>query len=132
MSEISEFHPGDKLRVKSGEHKAKRGVLLRLDAAALIIGLDSGEEVRASIEQITNFSLAARRAWQAMPKRSGRPKSTITKKMVSIRIGRDCWERLGRAVEMGLIVSKEAAVNMWLEQHVDELLNLQSDADQHK
>ncbi len=57
-----------------------------------------------------------------MPKRAGRPSLPVPrKKMVSIRIDVDVWNRLGEAVELGLIPSREEAVNAWLHQHLDTL-----------
>ena len=41
--------------------------------------------------------------------------------MVSIRIDREVWERLGMAVEQGLIPSRERAVNEWLAEKAIEL-----------
>ena len=90
---------------------------------ALSVNLETGEIVPVLGEELTNFSLAARRAWEVMPKRAGRPTSAgPQKKMVSIRIDSQVWELLSRAVDLGLIPSREQAINTWLRQKTDELL----------
>lgn len=84
--------------------------------------LDEGSSIRVEQKEITNYSLAARRAWQKMPKRAGRPQSpSPRKKMVSMRMDVDVWDRLGEAVELGILVSREEAVNTWLREKLDTL-----------
>jgi hypothetical protein len=52
------------VRLKSGTHAGARGFLESLDDEKLVVRLeDSGLRVRVTPEQITNFSLAARKAW---------------------------------------------------------------------
>ena len=41
--------------------------------------------------------------------------------MVSLRLDIDLWNELAKASELGLISSREQAVNEWLRQRVDQL-----------
>ncbi len=41
--------------------------------------------------------------------------------MVSLRLDIGVWDELGKAVEAGMIRSREAAVNQWLREKLDEL-----------
>jgi hypothetical protein len=43
--------------------------------------------------------------------------------MVSRRLDVDAWKRLGQAAELGLIASREYAVNVWLRRNLDDLLS---------
>jgi hypothetical protein len=118
---------GDKVRVRSGEHTGERGIVQEEKGEYLVVQLGSGDNVELPPSQVTNYSLAARRAWQVMPKRTGRPKSDVPrKKMVSMRLDIETWERLGLAVEMGLINSREEAVNLWLRERLDALIDKQN------
>ncbi len=117
--------PGDKVRIRMAPHRGSRGVIQALSESGLVIRLNNGEVIHTVPSELTNFSLAARRAWQTMPKRAGRPASkSRQKKMVSIRIEQDTWEQLGQAVDLGLIRSREQAINEWVRDHVSRLLNL--------
>ncbi len=118
----SGFQLGDKIRVRSGSYTGARGVIQAELDGLLEITLDERDIIMVAIKDVTNYSLAARRAWKAMPKRAGRPQlPTPRKKMVSIRLDIDIWNRLGEAVESGLIPSREEAVNTWLRERLDML-----------
>jgi len=118
----SGFQPGDKVRIRSGSYIGAKGVIRAESDGLLEIQLDEGGIVSVPAKEMTNYSLAARRAWQAMPKRAGRPQlATPRKKMVSIRIDVDVWNHLGEAVELGLIPNREEAVNTWLRERLDTL-----------
>ena len=118
---------GDKVRIRSGAHVGVRGIVQSSSGEFLEIQLDEGALIRTVPEEITNYSLAARRAWRVMPKRAGRPQLPVPrKKMVSMRLDIEVWERLGEAVELGLIASREDAVNTWLQQQLGTLFE-QSD-----
>jgi len=117
---------GDKVLVKRGEHKGIRGRIEDVTRDGIAVRLDMGKQVVLKQEDITNYSLAARRAWTAMPDRAvGRPKlpETARKKTVSLRIDVEVWRELGEAVNQDLIPSREYAVNMWLREQVNLLLN---------
>ncbi len=119
----SGFQHGDKVRISSGSYVGARGVIRAESDGLLEIQLDDGDIVSVPAKEVTNYSLAARRAWQAMPKRAGRPQlATPRKKMVSMRLDVDIWDRLGNAVELGLVPSREEAVNGWIREHLDLLL----------
>jgi hypothetical protein len=113
---------GDKVRLRLGPNAGERGLVEEVNDSSLLVHLNTGERVIAPHEGITNYSLAARRAWDVMPKRAGRPSSASPpKKMVSIRIDSQVWGILGQAVDLGLIASREQAINIWLHQKADEL-----------
>lgn len=115
---------GDKLRIRTGPHSGERGILVSVDPTSSYfkVALENGTTLVVQPESTTNYSLAARRAWQAKPKQAGRPKSTTPKKVVTVRIAVDVWERLEQAVELGLIQSRESAVNTWLRERVSAIL----------
>lgn len=118
----SGFLIGDKVRIRSGVHMGARGVILAELDGIFQVQLEQSNVVNIPTKEVTNYSLAARRAWQVMPKQSGRPQlSAPRKKMVSMRLDVDVWNRLGEAVELGLIPSREEAVNTWLCQHLKVL-----------
>ena len=73
---------------------------------------------------VTNFSLAARKAWVTGPDRPvGRRKGTklCDRVSVTLRIDRDLWERFRGMEGSGLIEDRTAAVNSWLRQKLEEL-----------
>ena len=118
------FRLGDKVRLRSGPHKGARGNISSESDGRLEIELDTGDRVAALPEDITNYSLAARRAWQAMPKRTGRPKGQRpVKRMMSMRLDSDVWDMLHEAAERGLIPNCEKAVNDWVRAQVMPLLS---------
>jgi hypothetical protein len=41
--------------------------------------------------------------------------------MVSLRVDVDVWKALGRAADLGLITSREQAVNEWLRERLEGL-----------
>lgn len=115
-------HIGDKVRLRSGTRAKERGIIQATEGDSLEIQLDDGALINARSEEITNYSLAARRAWQAMPKQAGRPQLAVPRKrMASLRLDIDILDDLDRATESGLIPNKEQAVNTWLRQQLDAL-----------
>jgi hypothetical protein len=123
-SEINSHQFGDKVRIRSGLYKGVRGTIKAEVDGVLEIQLDTSEVIYAMLEEITNYSLAARRAWKVMPKRAGRPQlSAPRKKMVSMRLDVNVWNRLSKAVELGLISNREETVNTWLSNQLDVLLS---------
>lgn len=127
------FRPGDKVRVRVGPHAGARGVVRCQHGSQLIVDLPGTPTIEVSPDEVTNYSLAARRAWAVMPKRAGRPRLEIPrKKMVSMRLDVDLWQRLSQAVEVGLIPSREEAVNRWIRERLDSLPKLSMSADSHQ
>jgi hypothetical protein len=118
------FRLGDKVRLRSGPHKGARGSIAAESDGRFEIELGSGDRIAALPEEITNYSLAARRAWEAMPKRTGRPKGQKpVKRMVSMRLDSDVWDMLHEAAERELIPNCEKAVNDWVRDQVMTLLS---------
>lgn len=116
---------GDKVRVKVGPHSGARGLVLEAQGDVLTIDLGERRAVTARVAEVTNYSLAARRAWRSMPKRAGRPRAVDRRKrMVSLRIDSDVWRMLGAAAQMGLIPSREQAVNNWLKDGLQTVLDV--------
>jgi|SRR6266851_658822 len=117
-----DFRPGDKLRVRKGPFAGQRGLVSDVDRDQITLSLVSGESVALPASQLTNFSRAARRAWMVMPKRAGRPRSDAPRKvMVSMRLDPSVRGRLSLASELGLIRTREEAVNQWLRERLDQL-----------
>src|SRR6266571_808707 len=122
------FQLGDKVRIRSGSYVGVRGVIRSESDGLFEIQLDEDGIASVPAKEVTNYSLAARRAWQAMPKRAGRPKGQKpVKRMVSMRLDADIWDMLQEATELGLIPSREKAVNDWVREQIklplDELLD---------
>ncbi len=117
------YRHGDKVRVRVGPHKGRRGVIVSETDGVLSVDLGEKEAVRVVPDEVTNYSLAARRAWETMPKKAGRPRLSPSgeKKMVSLRIDADVWESLGKAVDFGLVPNRQHAVNTWLRERLDSL-----------
>lgn len=116
---------GDKVRIKAETHCGERGVVEKIRSKDLFVRLDeTGEQVQVSPSEITNFSLAARKAWERMPdRRVGRPKGSTTTDRVSVtlRINRQLWERFKRAESAGLIEDRTAVINAWIAKKLDDL-----------
>src|SRR5262249_50648010 len=84
----------------------------------------SADTVRVCPEGVTNYSLAARKAWVTGPDRAvGRPKGTkLTDRVsVTLRIDRDLWERFTALAEAGVIEDRTAVVNGWFREKLAEL-----------
>jgi hypothetical protein len=113
---------GDKVRLKSGTHAGSRGVLDTFDEERLVVRLeDSGQKVRVTPEQITNFSLAARKAWVTEPDRAvGRRKGTKLSNRVSVtlRLDRELWEHFLGLEEEGVIENRTALINELLRERL--------------
>jgi len=123
LQDSDDIQTGDKIRIRSGPLIGARGVIQAKVNGGLEVLLDEGNSVHVEPEEITNYSLAARRAWKTMPKRAGRPQlSSPRKKMVSMRIDVEVWNRLGEAIDLGLIPNREEAVNTWLQERLNALL----------
>ncbi len=117
-----EHRSGDKVRMRGLVHTGARGVISVVDADVLEVSLNDGQVARVTPDDVTNYSLAARRAWAVMPKRSGRPRGSAKKKMVSFRLDGDVIEMLARARSTGRLENASEAVNLWLRERLRGLL----------
>ena len=106
MLGVMEPEVGDKVQLKDHSGTPSRGVVAAVHGDELLVRLDeSGELVAVASESVTNFSLAARKAWKNMPhRRVGRPKGArhCDRVSVTLRIDRDALgavqtRRIGRS-----------------------------------
>lgn len=108
---------GDKVRLKAGTHAGERGLLDAFEGDELVIRLEeSGLKVRVPSDQVTNFSLAARKAWATEPDRAvGRRKGTklYDRVSVTLRLDRDLWERFLGLERDGVIDDRTGLINGW-------------------
>jgi hypothetical protein len=105
---------GDKVRIKSGLRTGSRGVLSALRGHRVTVTLTDGTRIAVSVLDLTNYSAAARLAWERMPKRAGRPPQARRKIRVRVRIDAAVWKELGRLAAQGRIKSRENLVNTLL------------------
>jgi len=112
---------GDKVRVKTSK---VRGVVESLDGRRIRVRLETGLLTSFTELEITNYSMAARKAWENMPnRRVGRPKGTTTTDRVSVtlRIDRKLWEAFKSAEERGAIADRTASINELISEKLREL-----------
>ncbi len=84
----------------------------------------SGRKVHVTPEQVTNFSLAARKAWATEPDRAvGRRKGTKLSDRVSVtlRLDRDLWELFLGLEEEGVIEDRTGLINGLLREKLAKL-----------
>jgi hypothetical protein len=116
---------GDKVRVKAGDHTGSRGVVEAVEGDKLVLRLEeSGPNVRVTAEQITNYSLAARKAWVTGPDRAvGRKKGTklYDRISVTLRFDRELWEHFLALEDDGVIEDRTALINGWFREKLAEL-----------
>jgi uncharacterized protein (DUF4415 family) len=116
---------GDKVRLKAKNHPGSRGIVEGTKGDKLVVRLeDSDQRVLVVPEEVTNLSLAARKAWVSMPNRHvGRPKGMrfCDRVSVTLRIDRDLWEQFRLKESTGLIDDRTATINSWLREKLAEL-----------
>jgi hypothetical protein len=116
---------GDKVRLKAGIHAGERGFLDAFAGDKFVIRLEgSGLKVHVAPEQVTNFSLAARKAWATEPNRAvGRRKGTklYDRVSVTLRLDRDLWERFLGLEEDGVIDDRTGLINKWFREKLAAL-----------
>jgi len=119
---VSDHLKGDKVRLRTGRFAGMRGTLLQKSPAGWrVLEGDDGRTVVARLEELTNYSLAARRAWKSMPDRKvGRPVGSKVSDRVSVtfRIDRDTWKAFLEIEASGLISDRTAVVNGCLKELV--------------
>jgi hypothetical protein len=124
---------GDKVKLKVHNGAPTRGVVKEVRGNELLIRLDeSGELVAVASELVTNFSMAARKAWQHMPHRQvGRPKGArhCDRVSVTLRIDRVLWEQFKRGESEGRISDRTATINLWFHEMLDKLERTQDCVD---
>jgi ribosomal protein L24 len=116
---------GDKVRLKKGNHQGERGVITAVEGEKLSIQLDGSEKItHAPAETVTNYSLAARKAWKTEPNRGvGRRKGTRLNDRVSVtlRLDRELWGEFQKKEEAGIIEDRTAVINQWFREKLAEL-----------
>jgi hypothetical protein len=122
MEKENDIIKGDKVIMLRGEYRGMRGTIEDLQDNMAKVSFSNHEDW-VPTDLLQNFSAAARKAWQTRPDRAaGRKKNpNISKRMISLRLDADLWDELGKAVELGLIRSREAAVNQWLRERLNDL-----------
>ena len=112
---MSENKKGDKIRIKSGKFAGERGILIRPHTGKWIVSMHNRDlTALVSSEEVTNFSLAARRAWRSMPDRKvGRPTGSKVSDRISVifRIDRTLWNQFMIAEEAGIIADRTTVIN---------------------
>ena len=115
----------DKVRHKAGKHRGERGVITAIEGDKLTVRLDeTGKVVRTRPHKVTNYSLAARKAWVTEPNRGvGRRKGTCLSDRVSVtlRLDRELWTQFLAMEEEGTIEARTAVVNRWFREKLAEL-----------
>lgn len=106
---------GDKVRIKKGDSRGERGILVRAHGDEWVVSLTQRDEtILVAAEDLTNYSLAARRAWQRMPHRKvGRPAGSKVSDRVSVifRVDRVLWNEFLIAEQSGLVADRTYAIN---------------------
>jgi hypothetical protein len=127
---------GDKVKLKSPHGKPVRGIVEEVHGDELLVRLrESGELIAVVSESVTNFSLAARKAWKNMPHRQvGRPKGArhCDRVSVTLRIDRELWEEFKRDESEGRIKDRTATINFWFREMLDRLEGTQDHIDAAK
>jgi len=133
MIDFMEPEVGDKVKLKELNSASARGVVEAVQGDKLLVRLDeSGEQVSVVSELVTNFSLAARKAWKNMPhRRVGRPKGSrhCDRVSVTLRIDRGLWEQFKDDEAAGLIRDRTATINAWLGEMLDKLKHTKDGVD---
>src|SRR5262249_49903887 len=107
-----------KVRIKCGKFASERGVLTRPHSGKWIVSMREGSLTAIlSSSELTNFSLAARRAWRSMPDRKvGRPAGSKVSDRISVifRVDRPLWNQFLAAEDAGLIGDRTTVINACL------------------
>ena len=117
---------GDKVKIRSGSMNGQRGVVERTQGNSLVVRtVDGNELIELPQTDVTNFSLAARKAWKKMPKRRvGRPRRKGDSKRISVtlRIDRDLWDLFQVAESAGKVADRSTVLNAWIREKLSELI----------
>jgi hypothetical protein len=127
---------GDKVKLKSHHGTPVRGIVEEVHGDELLVRLHgSGELIAVESGSVTNFSLAARKAWKNMPHRQvGRPKGArhCDRVSVTLRIDRVLWEQFKRDESEGRIRDRTATINLWFHEMLHKLEQTQDSIDAAK
>ncbi len=122
----------DKVRIKGGPFAGQRGTLLRREAGRWLVSLtNEAKEVSFGADDLTNLSLAARRAWHSMPHRKvGRPVGSKVSDRLSVifRVDRALWDEFLAAEEVGLVRDRTTVINECLRSVLQAARRLRSKA----
>jgi len=112
---VLQHEKGDKVRIKKGESSGERGVLVRANGDKWVVSLMQRDGTTlVPTDHLTNYSLAARRAWHSMPHRKvGRPPGSKVSDRVSVifRVDRVLWNEFLNAEQSGLVADRTYAIN---------------------
>jgi hypothetical protein len=104
----TEFLPNDKVRIKVGPLAGERGIVRHVSDDVCTVQSQSGRLSRPlRWADVTNYSLAARRAWFVMPKRAGRPRKKAISRVVSLRLDCELLRVLDREASLCLVSRSE-------------------------
>jgi hypothetical protein len=100
-------------------------VIERVDGGKLVVRLeDSDTMVRVLAKDVTNYSLAARKAWVTDPHRGvGRRKGTrlCDRVSVTLRVDRELWELFQELENRNVIDDRTAIINQWFREKLTML-----------
>jgi len=117
--------PGDKVRLKHADHAGERGIVETIEKGSFVVRVEgTGATLKVVPEDVTNLSLAARKAWQSLPtRRVGRPKGLkfCDRVSVTLRFDRDLWEEFQKKESLGLIEDRTATINQWIREKLAQL-----------
>jgi hypothetical protein len=120
---------GDRVRIKLSAFRGRRGVVRAIVNGMLVVCLENSRKtLRVAEKDVTNFSLAARKAWKTLPtRRVGRPKGLrfCDRVSVTLRIDRQLWEEFQRKESLGVIADRTGTVNRWLREKLRQLNTLE-------
>src|SRR5262245_3405327 len=122
---------GDKVRLKAKVASGQRGIVQAVRGRTLVVRLKDGQTVEAPVDDVLNFSLAARKAWVSGPnRRVGRPKGLklCDRVSVTLRIDRDLWEQFRKHESTGAIEDRTATINRWLREKLARVHHRESAA----
>lgn len=112
---MQSYIKGDKVRIKRGAFTGERGILVRPQSGKWIVSLIQRDgSLLVPKEDLTNYSLAARRAWRSMPDRKvGRPAGSKVSDRISVifRIDRVLWNAFLSAEESGAVGDRTYVIN---------------------
>jgi len=112
---------GDKVAVKN-RGTPLRGVIVEVQAAMVRVQTSSAT-VDVELDDVTNYSAAARKAWSKHPhRRVGRPRGAVVDRVtVNLRVDRDLWTAFQTAEIDGLIAARTETINKWLREGLRRL-----------